>query len=108
LPSNKIVRKVLLIVIENTDRNYDCYTNRDFIQSLLIDDGGQYMYHPQKRNTPADVRNIATAARITKLNYMESNGNYTYHFAATFKNCSSLQCFYVLRMTYTDYCPKQH
>ena len=59
-------------------------------------------------HTPADVRSIATAARLTKVKCMESNVNYTYRFAETFKNCSSLQCFYVLRMTNTDNYPKQH
>jgi hypothetical protein len=47
----------------NTDKPPQSHTTKN-----INDEGGSYIFHPQNGNTPVDVRNIATAARLTKLN----------------------------------------
>ena len=58
-------------------------------------------------NTPADVRNIATAARLTKLNCMSQM--VTTHTTLLKHLKTIVRCSVFMRfVTNTDYCPKQH
>jgi hypothetical protein len=73
----------------------------------IDDEGGQYICHPQNGNTPADVWNIATAARLTKLNSMSQM--VTTHTTLLKRLKTIVRCSVFMRfVTNTDYCPKQH